>query len=95
LIARMSVEREFNLCVLGCAEVGKTSIVRTLSGIPFSRKGKCPSADEDEATRYAIEVNTSSGLMLLNLYDWNWEVQKRDKNINGQLMKVLVILAKQ
>lgn len=88
----MSVEREFNLCVLGCGDVGKTSILRTLSGIPFSRKAKCPPADENEATQYSIEVNTSSGLILLNLYDWNWEVQKRDRNINGQLMKVFFTL---
>jgi GTPase SAR1 family protein len=79
--------KEYNLCVLGKTEVGKTSLCNRLTGKPFSRKNKCPQSLEDEPTKYAFEISTSDGIVLLNLFDWAWEEIKRDQNINQALMR--------
>lgn len=78
--------REFHLCITGASNVGKTSICERLIGKTFARKPSKPSL-EDEATKYSIEVNTSTGLLLFHIYDWAWEVKRRDESINQQLMR--------
>lgn len=78
--------REFNLSVLGASNVGKTCICERLVGKAFARKPSKPSM-EDAATRYSLEVNTSAGLLLVHLFDWAWEVKRRDESINQQLMR--------
>lgn len=78
---------EFNICVLGFTQVGKTSLMHRLNGVPFNRKHNCKSSLEEEPTKFAIEVPTSAGLVLFNFYDWAWETKRKDQNINQQLMK--------
>jgi GTPase SAR1 family protein len=78
--------KEFHLCVMGASNVGKTGLCERLIGKAFARKPARPSI-EDEATRYSIEVQTSVGLLLIHLYDWAWEVKRRDVSINQQIMR--------
>ena len=54
-----AVIKEFNICVLGGENVGKTSLCKRLEGIPFSRKNSCKPSMEETATRYSIEVTKS------------------------------------
>jgi len=75
------------MCVLGTASVGKTSLMRRLRGVPFSRKTACKPSIEEDVNLYSIEVMTSAGIILFNFYDWAWEQKRRDQNINQQLMK--------
>lgn len=78
---------EFNMCVLGFTQVGKTSLMHRLNGVPFNRKHNCKSSVEEEPTKYCIEVPTSAGLVLFNFYDWAWEQKRKDQNINQHLMR--------
>ena len=82
-----NIVREFNLCVLGSEGVGKTSLCSRLCGVPFNRKSGHKASMESEATRYSIEVLTSSGNILVHLYDWAWEQKRREQSINQQLMR--------
>eukprot|EP01032_Pedospumella_encystans_P024859 gene24859-28100_t len=79
--------KEFNMCVLGFTQVGKTSLMQRLNGVPFNRKHACRSSLEEEPTKFSIEVPTSAGIVLYNFYDWNWETKRKDQNINQQLMR--------
>lgn len=88
----IEVVKEFHLSVLGCSNVGKTSLMQRLIGVPFNRKSSSKPSLEEEATKYCVEVNTSAGLILFNFYDWGWEQKRKDENINQQLMRLLVVL---
>ena len=79
--------KEFNICVLGGENVGKTSLCKRLEGTPFSRKNSSKPSMEETATRYSIECATSSGLLLFHLYDWAWQQKLREGSINQQLMR--------
>jgi hypothetical protein len=79
--------KEFNLCLLGCEGVGKTSLAKRLCGTSFSRSKAYVKSTEDEPIRYSVEVATSKGLLLLHLHDWAWEEKKKGQNINQQLMR--------
>lgn len=79
--------KEFNLCLLGCEGVGKTSIAKRLCGTTFNRSKAYVKSTEDEPIRYSVEVATSKGLLLLHLHDWAWEEKKKSQNINQQLMR--------
>lgn len=75
------------MCILGGENVGKTSLCKRLEGTAFSRKAGCKASLEDVATRYSIEVETTSGLMLFHLFDWAWSQKLRVQSINQQLMR--------
>jgi len=86
-MAGFSVTREFNIAVLGAAEVGKTSLVQRLCGKAFNRKsGYKPSLDED-ATKYSVEVASSAGLLLFHFHDWAWAEKRREVDISRQLAR--------
>ena len=78
--------KEFHMCMMGASNVGKTSLCERLHGKVFTRKPSKPSLEE-EASKYSIQMHTSLGLLLFHLYDWAWEVKRRDGNINQQLMR--------
>jgi GTPase SAR1 family protein len=78
---------EYNFCILGANEVGKSSIVQKLCGQEFNRKNKYKSSTEPEATKYTVEVASSAGVILFNIYDWAWEAKRAVENINPQLAK--------
>lgn len=61
---------EFNMCVMGIASVGKTSLMKRLTGTPFNRKSSCKPSLDDDATKYSIEGLTSAGPLLFHFYDW-------------------------
>lgn len=79
--------REFNMCCLGTGEVGKTSLLSSLAGRTFSRKSKYQPSMGDEPAKFSIEVASSAGTLLFNIYDWAWEEKRREACINQQLMK--------
>lgn len=80
--------KEFRLCVLGSSGVGKTSLAQRLAGRAFSRKTKHEPTLEAEPVCYLVEAETSSGLVLLHLYDWAWDEKRVELgSINQQLMK--------
>ena len=79
--------KEFNMCIIGCPSVGKTSLMKRLTGIPFNRKNSSKPTLDEEATRYSIEGITSAGLVVFHFFDWGWEQKRREQNINQQLMK--------
>ena len=80
--------KEFHMCMMGASNVGKTSLCERLHGKVFTRKPSKPSLEE-EASKYSIEVKTSLGLLLFHLYDWAWEVKRREDSraVNPQLMR--------
>ena len=59
--------------------------MQVLLGQTFDRKKKPKQSTEDAPTKYSLDVSTSSGLMLLHLYDWAWEEKIREGSINSQL----------
>lgn len=76
------------MCVLGSEEVGKTCMLQRLSGTPFNRKNRYVQSMEDEPKKFCIEVSTSAGNVLFNLFDWSWEEKRRELgDINQQLMR--------
>ena len=77
-------KREFHLAVLGTTGVGKTSLCERLVGLSgsFKRTTAYKQSLEENATKYSIELSTSSGLLLFHFYDWGWEQKRRDQSIN-------------
>ena len=71
-----TVSKEFHLTVLGSSAVGKTSLCERLAGKTFSRKTSYKQSLEETATKYSVEVSTSSGLLLFHFYDWAWEEKR-------------------
>jgi small GTP-binding protein len=78
---------EFNFTVLGGSTVGKTSLCERLVGKTFSRKSSYKQSLEESASKYSIEVISSKGTILFNLFDWAWEEIRKTQNINQQLMR--------
>lgn len=75
---------------LYCAslQVGKTSFLQRVTGVAFNRKNKYKPSLDDTATKYCVEVVSSAGNVLFNLFDWAWEEKRREVgDINQQLMR--------
>lgn len=65
-------------------------MVQRLYGTTFNRKLGHKECDNDDATKYSIDVFSSAGLILLNIFDWDWEQKRKDVNaslFSQQLMK--------
>ena len=78
---------EFSLCIVGKAEVGKSSIVASLLKKPFTRKKAYKPTMDEAPVKSTMFLNTDKGRILINLFDWCWEEKKRElDNINQQLM---------
>jgi small GTP-binding protein len=75
------VPKEFNICVLGSSEVGKTNLVARWATGQFSRKDDYKSTTTEEPIVTALKVNTSAGVAFVHLWDWAWHAN-RDANVN-------------
>lgn len=78
----MSILKKFHIAVLGAAEVGKTSLVARLGGLPFNRKSGYKPSTTEAPVRTSIEVVTSAGLLLFHFYDWAWVEQRKEIEVN-------------
>ncbi len=65
------------MVVLGCAEVGKTTLISSLCGEPFNRKSGYKTSMEEECNHQVVEMTTSAGLILVHFYDWAWKEKMR------------------
>lgn len=81
-------KKEFHLTMLGKGEVGKTSLCQALQKKTFSRKKAYKASLEEAPVKYTIEcLTTNKDIILLHLFDWCWEIKKRElTNLSQQLM---------
>ena len=86
--ALKSPDKRFDVVVLGGSAVGKTSLLKRLVGVKFSRKaGHVPTLAE-EATCTELLCSTASGeVIAFRLYDLAWAEARRKGDISRELAR--------